>query len=128
MHHFWKLNFNDAHSIFLGFLLLKPKYEKLIDEVRKENFKKNVYQHTKKQVYKILEKRYKKMIDGVLLNTITYTELINIETIELDILNTAFELLPPKTQHEDHQEFLKLVLPIFAKKLTDEERTVLPPP
>lgn len=122
LHHFWKLNFNDAHSIFLGFLLLKPKYEKLIDEVRKENFKKNVYQHTKKQVYKILEKRYKKMIDGVLLNTITYTELINIETIELDILNTAFELLPPKTQHEDHQEFLKLVLPIFAKKLTDEER------
>ncbi len=122
LHHLWKLNFNDAHSIFLGFLLLKPKYEELIDEVRKENFKKNIYQHTKKQVFKILEKRYKKKIDSVLSNTITYTELTNIETTELDILNTAFELLPPKTQHKDHQKFLKLVLPIFAKKLTDEER------
>lgn len=122
LHNFWKINFADAHSIFLGFLLLKPKYEELIDEVREENFKKNVYEHTKKQVFKILEKRYKKEIDSVLLNTITYAELTNIETTELDILNTAFELLPPKTRHKDHQEFLKQVLPIFAKKLTDEEK------
>lgn len=121
-HFFWKEYFDDAHSLFLGFLLLKPKYEDLIDEVRKENFKKNVYEHTKKQVFKLLEKRYKKEIDGVLSNTIKYSEILNIEATELDIVNTAFGLLPPETQHKDHQEFLKIALPLFAEKLKDEER------
>lgn len=121
-HFFWKENFDDAHSLFLGFLLLKPKYEELIDEVREENFKKNVYEHTKKQVFELLEKRYKKEIDSVLSNTIKYSELSNIEATELDIINTAFGLLPPETQQKDHQDFLKIALPLFAEKLKDEER------
>lgn len=122
LYHFWKNDAADAHSIFLGFLLLKPIYEQLIDEVRQENFKKNVYQHTKKQVFKLLDKRYKKEIDKVLTNTITYAELTNVDTIELEILYTAFQLLPPQTQQKDHQAFLKIVLPLFAQKLSDEER------
>lgn len=122
LHFFWKDYFKDAHSLFLGFLLLKPKYEQLIDEVREENFKKNIYEHTKKQVFKILEKKYEKEIESVILNTLTYAAITGIETTELDILNTAFELLPPRTQEKDHLAFLKLALPIFAEKLTDEER------
>jgi hypothetical protein len=122
LHHFWKINSADAHSIFLGFLLLKPIYEELIDEVRQDNFKKNVYEHTKKQVFKLLQKRHKTEIDSVLSNTIIYAQLKNLQTTELDILYTAFELLPPQTQNKDHLEFLKLVLPIFAQKLSDEER------
>lgn len=122
LYHFWKNDAADAHSIFLGFLLLKPIYEQLIDEVRQANFKKHVYEHTKKQVFKLLDKRYKKEIGRVLKNTITYAELTNIETTELEILYTAFQLLPPQTQHPDHQAFLKLVLPLFAQKLSDEEK------
>lgn len=122
LYHFWKNNADDAHSIFLGFLLLKPIYEQLIDEVRQANFKKNVYEHTKRQVFKLLDKRYKNEIDRVLANTITYAELTNVETTELEILYTAFQLLPPQTQHKDHQAFLKIVLPLFAQKLSDEER------
>jgi len=122
LYQFWKINFDDAHSIFLGFLLLKPKYEELIDEVRKESFKKNIYQPTKKEVFKRLDKKYKNEIDSVISNTISYSEITNIEKTELDILNTAFELLPPKTKNKDHQEFLKLILPLFAEKLKDEER------
>jgi len=122
LHFFWKEYFDDAHSLFLGFLILKPKYEELIEEVRKENFKKNVYEHTKKQVFELIEKRYGKEIDRVITNAITYTEIPSIETIDLDILNTAFELLPPETQKKDHLEFLKIALPLFAEKLKDEER------
>jgi hypothetical protein len=58
----------------------------------------------------------------MLTNTISYSEVVNIEDTELDILNTAFQLLPSKTQNKDHKKFLNLVLPLFAKKLKDEER------
>lgn len=122
LHHIWKIDFNDAHSIFLGFLLLKPKYEELIEEVRKDNYKKNVYQAMKEQVYALLEKRYKKEIESVISNTISYSQVPDIDTIELDILNTAFEMLPPKTSNKDHQKFLKSALPLFTEKLKDEER------
>lgn len=122
LHHIWNIDSNDAHSIFLGFLLLKPKYEELIEEVRKENYKKNIYQATKEQVYTLLEKRYKKEIKSVISNSISYSQVPDIDTIELDILNTAFEMLPPKTSNEDHQKFLKSALPLFAEKLKDEER------
>ena len=122
LHHLWKTYFKDAHSLFLGFLILKPKYEDLIDEIRKENFKKEVYDFTKQQVLKKFEKRYQKAIDDILSNKIKYADVKDIESIDLETLNTAFELLPNSTQNEDHQKFLATIFPLFSKKLSDDER------
>lgn len=122
LHNLWKTHHKDAHSLFLGYLTLKPKYEDLIDEIRKENYKKEVYDFTKQQILKAFEKRYKKEIDNVLSNKVKCSDIKDIESIDLEILNTAFELLPNKTQNKDHQKFLATIFPLFSKKLSDNER------
>jgi len=122
LHHLWKTHPEDAHSLFLGFLLLKPKYEDLFEEIRQEDIKKQVYNLSKERVLEEFEKRFKKEIESVLSNKVKYSDLKDIESVDLEILNTAFELLPNQTQNEDHQKFLATIFPLFSKKLSDNER------
>lgn len=122
LNNLWKTHSEDAHSLFLGFLLLKPKYEDLINEIRKENIKKEVYDFSIKEVFKAFEKRYEEEIDSVIFNKLKYSDLKEIESIDLEILNTAFELLPLEMQNKDHQKFLSTIFPLFSKKLKDNEK------
>jgi hypothetical protein len=121
LHHLWKTNPKDAHSLFLGFLLLKTRYEDLFEEIRQEDIEKQVYSLSKKKVLREFEKRNTKEIDKILSNKVKYADIEDIESTDLEILNTAFELLPNQTQDEDHQKFLATIFPLFSKKLSDNE-------
>jgi len=123
LHRLWKINFDDAHAIFLGYLLLKPKYDELRDEIRKENYKKNVYELSEVQVLESFVEKYENELEKVVLNRITYDELGNLEKLDLETLNSAFELLPLKTENEDHKKFLNIIFPVFSKKIfLDDDR------
>ncbi|TDJ09138.1 MAG: ATP-binding protein [Deltaproteobacteria bacterium] len=124
LHHLWKASFEDAHSIFLGYLFLKPKYDDLWDEIKEENYNKNVYQLSMAQVSNSFLKKYKNEIDKIVSNNITYDELSNLDKLDLETLTTAFELLPLKTEYEDHKIFLNLISPVFSKELLiNDDRT-----
>ena len=118
----WVINFDDANSIFLGYLLLAPKYYALIDKIREENYKKKNYGDLRTQVTKAFQKKYKKEIERVAKNNISYNELNDLEKIDLEILKTAFELLPLKTANEDHKKFLSIIFSIFSKKIFCDDR------
>jgi len=122
LHKLWKINFDDANSIFLGYLLLSPKYYALIDEIRKENYKKKYYGDIGTQVSKAFLKKYKKEIERVAKNNISYNELYGLEKVDLEILKTTFELLPLETTNKDHKKFLSVIFPIFAKKILQDDR------
>src|SRR5260221_155375 len=49
LHRLWEINFQDAHSLFLGYLLLKEKYDSLREEIRRENYQKNMYESSETQ-------------------------------------------------------------------------------
>jgi len=113
----WKISFKDAHSIFLGYLLLKPKYGNLRDKLWKENREKNIYKLSEEQVLKSFIKQYDKELENIISDKITYEDLGSLNQLSLNILNTAFELLPLKTENEDHKKFLNTIFPIFSQKL-----------
>lgn len=113
----WKINFDDAHSIFLGYLLLKPKHDCLRNEIRKENYQKGVYEISETQVLESFIKKYENELEKIVTNRITYAELGDLAKLDLKTLNTAFELLPLKTKNADHKKFLNVIFPIFSKKL-----------
>jgi len=120
----WEISFEDAHSIFLGYLLLKPKYDDLRELIRKENYKKKVYEILTSQVFERFIKKYGNEIENVISTDVNYKELPNFNELDLDTLKTAFELLPLKTKNEDHKRFLNIIFPIFSKKLfIDDDRT-----
>ncbi len=122
LHKLWRISFNDANSMFLGYLLLSPKYYALIDEIRKENYKKKNYGDLRAQVSKAFQKKYKKKLERVAMNDISYDELEGLESIDLEILKTAFELLPMGITNDDHKKFLKMIFPIFAKRILRDDR------
>lgn len=113
----WNISFEDAHSIFLGYLLLAPRYNDVRERIHKENYQKQIYETSKEQILEIFLKDYKKEIEKIILNKIKFEGLDKLEQLELDILKTAFELLPLRTKNEDHKKFLNIIFPIFSKKL-----------
>jgi len=119
----WKTNFEDAHSIFLGYLLLKPKHDDLRDEIRKQNYQRKVYEVSETQLLESFLKKYENEIEKIVSNRITYNELGDLAKLDLETLKTAFELLPFRTENPDHKKFFYVILPIFSEKLfTDDER------
>lgn len=120
----WKICFDDAQSLFLGNLFLKPKYKDLRDKIRNENFKKKIYEHSEVQLIERFVKKYRNELERIISNRITYDEVGNLDEMDLETLITAFEILPLKTENEDHKKFLNDVLPVFSKKLfKDDNRT-----
>ncbi len=117
MHHLWETSFNDAHGLFLGYLLLKQKYENVRAEIRKENYQKNVYESTEKQVIDSFVQEYEKELDRIVSNNIIFEDVESPEDLDLDILTTAFVLLPLRTTNEDHKKFVNIIFPVFSKKL-----------
>jgi hypothetical protein len=123
LHRMWKASFEDANSIFLGYLLLRPKYEALREEIRKENLEKRIYHETSyHQIIDALSEKYETETDDIIANKVGYSEVPSLKGIPFHILVMAFNLLPYKTDDADHKKFLSDVLALFSKKLS-EDRT-----
>lgn len=118
----WDMNFDDAQSLLLGYLWLKPKYEELRFELREEYYKKNIYHMNEIQLINEFIKKYEKDIEYVIDNRIEITDLNNIENLDLYILKTAFQLIPSETNNNDHKELAKTIISTFSKVLLSNKR------
>lgn len=120
LHKMWKVSFKDAHSLFLGYLLIRPKYELLREELRQKNIKKGEYCTTYSQVIEALLEKYEVDLENIVANKIDYTDLSDFAVqTDLNVLEVAFDLLPYKTTDPDHKKFLATVLPLFSQKLAE---------
>ncbi|MFH1287154.1 MAG: ATP-binding protein, partial [bacterium] len=118
----WEDNFNDAQSLLFGYLLLKPKYEELWKKLREENLKKNIYEvHENKIQGKFLEEN-KSELKNIIENKISVDNLKNIEQLDLNILNTAFQIIPLKTNNEEHKKIAQSIISAFTKTLLSRKR------
>lgn len=120
--HLWESSFEDAQSIFLGYLSLSEAYDRLAEKVRKENYAKKIYEIAEPEILRRFTEEYEKEFESILINAITYEDIGQLEKLDLRTLNTAFELLPLKTDNSIHKKFLNAIFPIFAKKVLVENR------
>jgi hypothetical protein len=118
----WDKSFEDAQSLLLGYLLLKPKYEELRAELRKQNYKKGVYEVHEIQLIDGFYTENEIEIQKVLDNQISIDDLSEIENLNLDILKTAFQLIPSKTNNTEHKELAKTIISTFTKDLLSNKR------
>ncbi len=118
----WKANFEDAQSLLLGYILLKPKYEELREKLREENHKKRIYELHEHQVVEKFTESHEDDLQKIVENKITLKDCNNIREIELSSLRTAFQLIPLKTENEDHNKIVKEIISAFAEKLTSDDR------
>ncbi|MFW5752105.1 MAG: hypothetical protein ACOCW8_02080, partial [bacterium] len=108
------INFDDAQSIFLGYLFLKPKYEDLREAIRKENYKNNLHHTTDAQVAERFLKEYDSDLDQVIKGNVSYDQIGNLKEQSTETLKAAFDLLPQNTKNKYHKRFIKEVFNLFS--------------
>lgn len=118
----WKNHFNEAQSILAGYLYLKPKSEAFIEEVRGKKRKKNEYDFDQDEVMKKFLKQNKASMQKILGDDFPLADVGDIEDLDLDVLKTAFQIIPIKTGNENHKILVKKIISAFAQKLLSKER------
>jgi hypothetical protein len=118
----WDSNFSDAQSLLFGYLLLRPKYDELSKIILEENYKKRVYEPHSDQLLKRFIENNKEELQWVVDNKLSLSNLKDIEEHDLSILGTAFQMIPQKTDSNNHKTIAKAVISIFAKKLVLDDR------
>ncbi|MDP3065574.1 MAG: hypothetical protein Q8N08_02455, partial [Methanobacteriaceae archaeon] len=121
-HNLWDISFDDSQSLLFGYLWLKPQYEELRSELRKENFKKEIYEVPEIQLIKEFVDKNETNLEKVIENKIAFDDLNEIEKVDLYILKTAFQLIPSKTNNREHKELVKTIISTFSKTLLSNER------
>ena len=117
IHKLWENNFHDAQSLLFGYLLLKPKYEELIKKIRKENYKKEINELQKNDVIKKFIDDNEKDLQNMVDNKLCLNNLKDIDKLDLYILQTAFQLIPLRTENKENKKIVTKVISAFANKL-----------
>lgn len=122
IHDLWGTHFDDMQSLLIGYLLLKPKYEELREKLRQANYKKGIYEIQKEQLHKDFFKKYENDFKKVMNNTVSKDDLKDVERTDLHILNTAFQLIPLKTDNAVHKELASSIISTFANNILSRKR------
>ncbi|PFY14563.1 ATPase [Bacillus toyonensis] len=123
LNHLWGISFEDAQSILFGYLILKPEYEAVREELWEEKYKKNIHSLYENEVIEKFMNDYETDLDRVIDNKITFDTLKNIEQLDLYILKTAFQLIPLKTDNVEHKKIGQSIISAFTKVLLSNDRT-----
>lgn len=113
----WKQSPEDANAIFIGYLLLKPKFDYLCESIIKENREKDIYEFSKASALKRFSTECISEITKVVSNQLTYGDISNLEDFDPSTLVTAFSLLPIKTTDKNHKKFVHEISLVVSKRL-----------
>ena len=118
----WDISPEDANDIFLGFLKLKPLFDNLKDTISREKEDYCNYKIPRNQLIEDFKKKYQPEIDDFISKKLKSSD-IHISGCPIEVLETAFQLLPVNTQNDNHLDFITNILPVFCEKLFfDDEK------
>lgn len=118
----WKISFEDAKSLLLGYLIFKPKYEEVKRKVFELNQKKHIYEQKENQFISTFLRKYSKDIQSVIENKVSINDIKNIDDIDLHILSRAFNLIVFEEIDEDVKKITKDIITTISKKMNTIER------
>lgn len=122
VHKMWGENFDDAQSMLFGYLILKPKYEALRETIRREEYEKRIFQSGESILINRFLKSYDIEVQKIVNNQFSENEIKDIENLDLDILRTAFLLIPLKTKNKVHKKIVKKIIATLFEKLLSDDR------
>jgi hypothetical protein len=121
LQYLWNVNFDDAQSLFLGYLVLKPAYDKIYREARKQHYEEVPFgEFSEESILKGFFAAQSATVDKIIANEIELDHLPDLKLLDLRVLNVAFQLLPPGTSDTTHQQFLRAAFAIFAETVFDD--------
>ncbi|WP_059369241.1 AVAST type 4 anti-phage nuclease Avs4 [Treponema endosymbiont of Eucomonympha sp.] len=109
-----------THSILLGYLKLKPKYDLFLKELLYKDHDKIRQNTSSKEIFEKIFNDNENIFKSIVDNTIILDDLDTEYNIQ--ILLVAFRLLPRKIENTDDEKIINIVLSKFAGKLTSDDR------
>ena len=107
IHELWATHFDDAQSLLLGYMLVKPRYDHFWELTRHKNYKKGIYDFDGNQVKESFLKKNKALIEKILDNKVSLSDLDIHEEIDLHTLNVGFRLILPTSANQDQKAIVK---------------------
>ena len=117
----WNDDFEEAQSLLIGYILLKPKYEVKNENKIKETYQNNYFIDTSNRLENFINEN-EQILQKVLENKIVLNDINIIDDIDLYILKTTFKLIPSTTRNELHKQISNRIIHRFTIKLLDEKR------
>ena len=117
IHKLWMNNFEDANSFLLAYLLLKPSYDELNIETKDQNYRQGIYYFDKDIFTEKFITTNKEIIEDFVENRLKLSMIEYIEELKLEILGTAFQILPFKIENTEQKKIAKQIIYTFARKI-----------
>lgn len=118
----WKDEPKFMMSLYIGYLVISQKYRDVKDRLRKDAYKQHKHEIDKndfeQKLFKELEGVVKKLED----ETITESVIDNIDSIDNDILITAFQLVPLDSGYMEPVPFIEEIIKIISQQLLSANR------
>ncbi|MEX2500125.1 MAG: AVAST type 4 anti-phage nuclease Avs4 [Wenzhouxiangellaceae bacterium] len=120
--HLWKDEPGFMKSLHIGYLVMAQKYRVVQDRLRQEAYKQNKYDIDKNDLEQDLFKELESVVKSIEDETITESAIDNIESIDSDILITAFQLAPLDGEHKKTAHFVEEIIRIISQQLLSRDR------
>jgi len=114
IHQLRQQSFVDADSMLIGYLKLKPKYDKLREKIQK-NYGAGIYEINNAYLMEEFKNENDEILQRFIKNELTLGNIEVIKDLDLGIQKTAFQLLPNETASEIHKEIARIIITSFAE-------------
>ncbi len=118
-------SFEDANSMLIGYLILKPKYISLWDKKREEYFKIHRYaDFDSEKFYNNFMRKNKNVIERMLNNTLSIKDIQDYSQMDNEILIQAFNFLPENLIVKDHKDIAQNISSIILLQLLANKKEI----
>jgi hypothetical protein len=115
----WTDHPDNANSLFLGYLLLKPKLNALWKSVREESWKRREVRVSPSTIRDRFAKACSSDIEKTIHNELSFDELPALDRADAEVLIVGFTLLPLWPTDERHKGFVQNVCELLPDLLLD---------
>ena len=122
IHELWITKFDDAQSLLLGYLVLKPRYDSFIEMDRQKNYKNRNYECDYKKLQESFLIKNENLLKKIIENKVALNDLGSLAEVDLHTLGVGFRLILQTSANTDQKAIAKNIISIFAQKLNAEGR------
>lgn len=119
--HLWKDEPEFMKSLYVGYLVVAQKYRVVQDRLRQEAYEQKKYDIDKNDFEQELFKELGSVIKSIEDETIAESAINNIESVDSDILITAFQLVPSDNVLKEPVPFIEEIIRVISQQLLSRD-------
>lgn len=120
--HLWKDAPKFMRSLYLGYLIIAQKYKDIQDRLREEAYKQHKYEIDPNDFEQELFQEFEAVVKSLEDETISEFMIDTVDSIDEDILITAFQLIPLDSKNIESVPFIEEIIRVISKKLLSVDR------